>query len=188
MNFKIAVSGASRTEHCCKNIKEVSKEIGREIARQKCTLVTGATIGAPYFASQGFKEIGGYSVGFSPAISRQEHVNTYRLPLDTLDLVVYTGAEYTGRNLILTKGVDAMVVICGRTGTLHEFVTALELDKCIGILEKTGGTADKIRFILEMPRRRRKAVIYDEDPRNLVQKMVEVLKKDKIKKGRERKK
>lgn len=184
MKFKIAVSGASQTDHCCKDIKEVSKEVGREIARQKCTLVTGATIGAPYFASQGFKEIGGYSVGFSPAISRREHVNTYRLPLDTLDLVIYTGADYTGRNIIMTKGVDAMIIICGRTGTLHEFITALELDKYIGVLEKTGGTADKARFILDMPRRSRKGVIYDDDPKRLVQSLVEVLEKDKIGKGR----
>jgi len=35
MQYKIAVSGAAEISHCCKEIEELSKEVGREIVRQK---------------------------------------------------------------------------------------------------------------------------------------------------------
>jgi len=177
MNYRIAVSGASRTKHCCDNIKEISKEVGREIARQKGVLVTGATRGVPYFSSQGYKEVGGLSIGFSPAASRLDHVKTYKLPTDTFDLIVYTGSDYAGRNILMTKAVDAMVIICGRMGTLHEFLTALQIKKPIGVLEKTGGTADKIKYILEGPMREKKRIIYDDDPKKLIEKLIKLIKK-----------
>jgi len=49
MQYKIAVSGAAVTNHCCDNIILISKEVGREIARSHCVLVSGATTGVPYF-------------------------------------------------------------------------------------------------------------------------------------------
>ncbi|MCJ7787073.1 hypothetical protein MUP06_02615, partial [Patescibacteria group bacterium] len=95
IKYKIAVSGAARVSHCCKKIEGISKEVGREIARQNCVLVTGATTGAPYFAALGFKEVGGFSIGFSPATSEAAHLKTYRLPIDAFDVIVYTGFDYT---------------------------------------------------------------------------------------------
>ena len=59
MKYKIAVSGVAQVSHCCKGIKEISEEVGREISRQNCALITGATIGVPYFAALGRKEVGG---------------------------------------------------------------------------------------------------------------------------------
>jgi len=41
MQYKIAVSGAAVTNHCCGNIILISKEVGREIARSHCVLVSG---------------------------------------------------------------------------------------------------------------------------------------------------
>ena len=105
--YKIVVSGAADVAHCCPGIKELSKEIGREIIRQGCILLTGATTGAPYFAAQGCKEEGGMSIGFSPASSEKEHLKIYHLPTDQFDLIIYTGFDYVGRNLILTKAVKS---------------------------------------------------------------------------------
>ena len=181
MAYKIAVSGAARVKHCCKDIKEISKEVGREIARRKCVLITGATTGVPYFAALGCKEAGGFSVGFSPAISEAAHLKTYKLPIDAFDVMIYTGADYTGRNLLMTKASDAVIIICGRMGTLHEFVTAFEVQKSIGVLEGTGGTADKIRQIAKGPYRGMKRVIYARDPKKIVKKLIEEIKKEKLK-------
>ena len=50
--YSIAVSGAAETEHCCKEINKLAKELGKEIARQKCVLITGATTGVPYLAAK----------------------------------------------------------------------------------------------------------------------------------------
>ena len=86
--IKICVSGAAETGHCGLGALEKAKELGREIARQGAILVTGATTGFPLWAAMGAKEVGGFSIGFSPAASEKEHVETYKLPLDYLDLVV----------------------------------------------------------------------------------------------------
>jgi len=177
--FEIVVSGAARVSHCCSNIKELAKEVGREIARQKCNLVTGATTGVPYFAALGCEEAGGFSIGFSPAVSEAAHLKTYRLPLTPFDIMIYTGADYTGRNVMMTKSADGVIIICGRMGTLHEFVTAFELQKPIAVLEGSGGTADKIRQLATGPYRGVKKIIYEKDPRILVRKLTELIKKTK---------
>jgi len=186
--FEIVVSGAARVSHCCDNIKEITKEVGREIARQNCNLVTGATTGVPYFAALGCEEAGGFSIGFSPATSEAAHLKTYRLPLAPFDIMIYTGADYTGRNIIMTKSADGVIIICGRMGTLHEFVTAFELQKPIAVLEGSGGMADKIRQIATGPYRGVKKIIYEKDPKALVKNLIELIKKEKKQnKGRPKK-
>jgi uncharacterized protein (TIGR00725 family) len=179
MQYKIAVSGAARISHCCKAIKKLSKKVGQEVARQKCVLITGATTGVPYFAAQGCKKVGGFSVGFSPATSEAAHLKTYKLPVDPFDVMIYTGADYVGRNVIMTKSVDGVIIICGRMGTLHEFATAFEIQKPIGVLEGTGGTADKIKIIATGPYRGVKKIIYEKDPKKLVEKLIQLIKKEK---------
>ena len=179
LRYNIAVSGAAQINHCCDGIEEISKEVGREVARQKCVLVTGATTGVPYFAAQGCKEVGGFNIGFSPATSEAAHLKTYKLPIDAFDLMVYTGADYVGRDTIMTKSVDAVIIICGRMGTLHEFTTAFEIQKPIGILEGTGGMADKIRIIATGPFREAKKIVYEKDPKELVKKILKAIEDDK---------
>ena len=178
--YEIVVSGAAQVSHCCKNIKEISKDVGREIARQNCNLVTGATTGVPYFAAQGCAEAGGFNIAFSPAVSERAHIKSYKLPLIPFDVVIYTGADYTGRNVIMTKSADGVIIICGRMGTLHEFVTAFELQKPIAVLEGTGGTADRIREIAKGPHRRgTKKIIFEKDYKELVKKLIAQIEKEK---------
>ena len=177
--IKICVSGAAEVSHCCSEIKKLSKELGREIAQQNCVLLTGATTGVPYFTAQGYKEAGGkFSVGFSPANSKKEHLKTYRLPIDQFDLIVYTGFDYVGRNLLLTKAADGVIIACGRTGTLNEFTIAFETKTPIGVLEKSGGTADFVEDILKKGYRPKKKIIYHENPRILVRKLLQLIKKE----------
>jgi len=177
--FEIVVSGAAQLSHCCENIKELAKEVGREIARQNCNLVTGATTGVPYLVAQGCKEAGGFSIGFSPATSEAAHLKSYKLPVDAFDVMIYTGADYAGRNIIMTKSADGVIIVCGRMGTLHEFATAFETQKPTGVLEGSGGTADKIKIIATGPHRGIKKIIYEKDPKILVKKLIELIKKEK---------
>lgn len=187
MGYKIVVSGAAQVGHCCKNIIELSKEVGREIARQGCILITGATTGVPYFTALGCKEVKGFSVGFSPATSEAAHLKTYKLPVKPFDVMIYTGSDYVGRNVLMTKSADGVIIVCGRMGTLHEFATAFEIQKAIGILEGTGGTADKIRKIATGPCRGVKKIIYEKDPKKLVKKLISAIKKEKdLLKGRKK--
>jgi len=175
--LNICVSGAAEPSHCCENIVELSKEVGREIARQNMVLITGATTGVPYYSAVGCKEEGGFSIGFSPASTEKQHVKSYRLPLDKFDLIVYTGFDYAGRNLLLTRSSDAVIIICGRIGTLNEFTVAFEDHKSIGVLEGTGGTADMIRDVLKKGHRGRSNVIFDKDPKKLVERLEQHIRK-----------
>ena len=177
--YEIVVSGAADVTHCCKDIKEISKEVGREIARQKCNLVTGATTGVPYFAALGCAEAGGFNIGFSPAVSEKAHLKSYKLPLDPFDVVIYTGADYTGRNVTMTKSADGVIIICGRMGTLHEFVTAFELQKPIAVLMGTGGMADRIKEIAAGPHRGVRKIIFEKDSKKLVEKLISQIKSKK---------
>jgi len=93
--------------------------------------------------------------------------------------MVYTGADYVGRNVIMTKSADGVIIICGRMGTLHEFTTAFEIQKPIGVLVGTGGTADKIKEIASGPARGAKKIIYEKDPKILVKKLIEEIEKEK---------
>jgi uncharacterized protein (TIGR00725 family) len=177
--YKIAVSGAAKTGHCCHNIESLAEEIGRQIVRQNCILLTGATTGVPYFAAVGCKKAGGLSMGFSPAASESAHKRAYKLPLDQFDVMVYTGFDYSGRNLLLTRAADGVIVVCGRMGTMNEFTIAYEDRKPIGILAGSGGTADLIPGILKRPHKKRGPIVYDSDPKRLVKKLIEAIKRQK---------
>ncbi|MFZ2390319.1 MAG: hypothetical protein WA092_01080 [Minisyncoccales bacterium] len=179
VKYNIVVSGAAEVGHCCEKIEEISKEVGREIARQGHTLVSGATTGVPYFAAIGCNEEGGYNIGFSPAATEKEHLKSYKLPLEPFDMMIYTGGDYAGRDIIMTKSADAVIIICGRIGTLHEFTTAVETKKIIGVLEGTGGTADKIRGIAESYCKIAKEIIYDRDPKSLIKKVIKEIEHQK---------
>lgn len=180
LKIKIAVSGAAETGHCSPNVLELTKELGREIVRQGAVLVTGATTGAPYWATIGAKEEGGFVIGVSPAASEMEHMKRYQLPVDYQDIIIYTGFGYAGRNLLLTRTADAVIVSCGRMGTLNEFTIAFEDDKPIGVLTKTGGTADQIRAIVAEAHRGPGKIVYDSDPQRLVAKVIGLVKKEKL--------
>lgn len=177
--YKIAVSGAAQIGNCPKGVGNLAKEIGKEIIRQGCILITGATTGLPYFAAQGAKEIKGISIGFSPAASEKAHKKVYKLPTDCFDVIVYTGFDYAGRNLLMTRASDGVIIICGRIGTLNEFTIAFENQKPIGVLEGTGGTADIIRIILKGGYRGPKKTIYSKDPKILVRELIELIKEEK---------
>lgn len=180
MKYKIAVSGAAETDHCNVNALNMALEMGKEIVRQNGVVITGATIGIPHWVARGAKEEGGISIGLSPAATEKAHVKSYHLPTDFFDLIVYTGFDYSGRNLLLTRSADAVIVICGRMGTLNEFTIAFEDDKPIGVLEGTGGTADMIREIVERSHRGPGKIIYDSEPKRLLGKVLKMVKKEKV--------
>jgi len=181
LKYKICISGAAETKLCAPDALEKAKELGREIARQNVVLVNGATTGFPYWAAIGAKEKGGFVIGVSPAASQNEHIKNYKLPIDYTDIIIYTGFGYSGRNLLLTRASDAVIVGCGRMGTLNEFTIAFEDRKPIGILEGMGGTTDLIKEIVEKSTRGEETkIIYEKDPKILVQKIIEIIKQEQV--------
>src|SRR3989339_374434 len=177
--IKICVSGAADTGHCGLGTLDKAKELGREIARQGVVLVTGATTGFPFWAAMGAKEEDGISIGISPAASEREHAEIYKLPLDYMDLIIYTGFGYAGRDLLLTRAADAVICGCGRVGTIHEFTIAFEDGKPIGILEGPWETDVQLKEIVEKGHRPNTKIATGPDPKKLLEDVIVLVKKDK---------
>ncbi|HYC83102.1 MAG TPA: hypothetical protein VEB60_00945 [Candidatus Paceibacterota bacterium] len=178
---KICISGAAETGHCGPDAMELAKELGREIARQGGVLVTGATTGFPLWSAMGCKEEGGVSLGLSPAASEREHIDVYKLPVEYQDLIIYTGFGYSGRNLLLTRSSDAVIVGCGRIGTLNEFTVAFEDGKPIGVLQGAWEFDELLQEIIEKGRRPNENILFDENPKNLVARLIDLIEKNKEK-------
>ncbi len=178
LKYKIAVSGAAETEFVAPDSMRDVEMIGQLIAEHGMVTVTGATTGAPFWAAKGAKKAGGLVVGISPAATKREHVEIYKLPLDYHDLIMYTGFGYSGRNLLFTRSADAVITVCGRIGTLNEFTDAFEDAKPQGVLLGEGGTTDMIQDILKNAHRGTGKVVFDTDPKALIEKVIALIEKD----------
>lgn len=175
LKIKLGVSGAAETGHCGLDALDKAKELGKEIIRQGGILITGATTGFPLWSAMGAKEEHGISIGLSPAISAKDHVEGYRLPLDYMDLIIYTGFGFPGRDLLFTRSCEALFVGCGRIGTIHEFTIAFEEGKPIGVLEGSWTMDEQIKDMLEKSDRPSPNVIFDPDPKTLVAKVIKMV-------------
>ncbi len=177
--IKLCVSGAAETGHCGIDAYDKGISLGQEIAKHGAIVVTGATTGFPMWSAMGAKQAGGFSLGFSPANTEKEHVEVFNLPLEYMDVIVYTGFGYPGRDLILTRSSDAVLFGCGRIGTIHEFTIAFEDHKPIGILEADWETDEVFKNILEHGHRSNDQIVFDSDPKALVERVIELVKKAK---------
>ena len=176
---KIGVSGAADTGYCGLDAFEKAKELGREIAKQGAIITTGATTGFPMYASMGAKDECGFSIGFSPAANEQEHIEVYKLPLEYMDVIVYTGFGYSGRDLIFVRSSDAVVIGCGRIGTLNEFSVAFEDHRPIGILEGSWQTDEILHQVIDQAHRPNPRVVFDSDPKAMVERLIEMVAKQR---------
>jgi len=178
MRYQICISGAAAGE-TVQASHQLAFDMGKLIAERGKTLITGATVGLPWYAAQGaFSVVGkrGVSIGFSPASSFREHVAVYKLPTVEFDYINFTGMAYVGRDVHLVRSSDAVITIGGRMGSLHELSTALESRKVCGVLLGSGGLADYVPTLLEhVQAPGAKDVIYDTDPARLLDKVIAAL-------------
>jgi uncharacterized protein (TIGR00725 family) len=119
----VSVIGAGS---CNEEIYSMAEEVGRLLAEEGVTLVTGGLGGVMEAASKGAFEAGGTTVGILPGPNRDE-VNNY------VSVPVTTGLSHA-RNIIVVRSADAVIAISGEYGTLSEIAIALKLGKpVIGI-------------------------------------------------------
>jgi uncharacterized protein (TIGR00725 family) len=180
--YQICISGAAKGE-AVELGRKMIEDAGREIASKGHITLTGATTGLPYYAAKAAIVAGGISIGFSPAASRLSHIKKYRLPTDAYDCLLYTGFEYTGRNLFLVRSADAVLMVGGRIGTLNELTIAIEERKPVGVLLGSGGMTVEVERVLRAAKRTRTGIIFGYDPAKLVDDLVKMIKtkNDKLK-------
>ena len=123
----------------------------------------------------GAKEVGGKTVGVSPAINFKEHVEYYKYPPDVFDSLVFTGSGYKGRNVTLVRSCDAVISVQGMIGTLNELTIAYDEKKIIGLVLGTGGASDLFLDVLRKMGKSNENVFSSDDPNILVEKIIEAL-------------
>jgi uncharacterized protein (TIGR00725 family) len=176
--YQICVSGAAKGDSVEEG-KALATSMGAAIAQAGHALMTGATVGLPNYAAEGYKAAGGkMSLGISPASSKVEHVRKYRLPTAAYDIILYSGLHYVGRDSLLITSSDAVISIGGRLGTLHEFTIALESDTPIAFLQGAGGISSEITRLIELAPSSIKPgaiILFDTSPEQLIQNLTKAL-------------
>jgi predicted Rossmann-fold nucleotide-binding protein len=127
----------------------------------------------------GAKDECGFSIGFSPAANELEHVETYKLPLDYMDVIVYTGFGYSGRDLLFVRSSDAVIIGPGRIGTLNEFAVSFEDHKPIGVLVGSWRTDEFLREVIDAAHRPNPNIVFSADPKELVETLIGMVQKQK---------
>jgi uncharacterized protein (TIGR00725 family) len=121
MAVQVSVVG-SGGEH-----EERAETVGRLLAEQGATVVTGGLGEVMAAASRGAKGAGGTTIGILPGETRAG-ANPW------LDHVVISGIGHA-RNLAVVASGDAVIAVGGRYGTLAEIGFALTLDRPVVVLE-----------------------------------------------------
>ncbi len=175
-SIKVGVSGSAVIAD--KESARKAELIGYHLARAGAIVVTGDTTGIPDEAAKGAKKAGGFTLGVSPAHNFHDHVRRYKLPYRYTDFAIYTGFGYSGRNLLFIRATDAVIFVHGRIGTLNEFTIAFEDKKPIGILTDSGGISDELDHLLTVAHRGRNLIVFDDNPKRLVEKVLKMAKAD----------
>lgn len=154
--------------------RQVARRLGRAVARNGCTLITGACPGLPYDAVEGAKEAGGLVVGISPALGEADHVRRFHSPVQGFDVIIYTGSGLMGREVVNIRSSDMVVIVGGHSGTLGELAIAYDEGRLIGVLTGTGGVADLTADLQHnlAVKATGAQLLYDDDPDELMRRLI----------------
>ncbi len=130
------------------SLREKTAALAQALALCDVILLTGGTTGLVYAVGKAAHDAGVFHVGVSPASSKSEHLERYKLPIDACDLLVYTGFGLKGRNVVLVRSCDIVIFIAGAMGSLNEFTIAHDEGRVIGCLTGTGGVAGEADYLL----------------------------------------
>lgn len=168
MKIKVGVMGSA--EETSATLREKAMALGRVIAGREVILLTGATTGLVYQVGKAARDAGAFHIGISPAGDEREHVERYGLPTDACDAIIHTGFGMKGRNVVLVRSCDIVLIMAGSIGSLNEFTIAYDEGKVIGCLTGTGGVADEVENIVRtLPKQTQARIVYDDDPERLIQ-------------------
>src|SRR5205085_2938875 len=168
MKIKIGIMG-SAGEAASPKIAEAANTLGKTIAARDLILLTGATTGLVHLIGKAAHEAGAFHIGISPGEDEHEHVETFGLPTDACDAIIYTGFGLKGRNVVLVRSCDVVLFIGGSMGSLNEFTIAHDEGRVIGCLTGTGGVADEAERLLQIfPKKTQACVLHGDDPTRLL--------------------
>ena len=117
-----------------------AEAVGRVVAGQGATLVTGGRSGVMEAASRGARAGGGHPIGILPSADRRD-ANPH------VAIAILTGLG-PARGLTLVRSCDAVILIGGGAGTMVELGYAYLERRRTVVLRHTGGLADRLEPFL----------------------------------------
>jgi len=169
----------------------LAEQLGQALARYDIVLVTGAGEGIPHqVVTAAYNAGAGEIWGFTQARDLDE----LKKETPKIDVAIYSRFVFVPRsfpfddirvrrkyrNVISTATCDGGVVASGRWGTMHEFSGLYDVEKVIGVLIGSGGTADLLADNFGRINKPNKAVvIFEKDPQRLVESVLTEVKKRK---------
>ena len=134
--IQILVAGHN-DDGCTPDHEKIAYEIGYEVAKSDCVLITGGLGGVMKAASRGAHDANGLTVGIIPH-DDASFANEF------CDIVIPSGMGLT-RDFLTALSADGVIIVGGGSGTLSEVCAAYMHTKPIVAIRNTGGAAD--RFI-----------------------------------------
>jgi uncharacterized protein (TIGR00725 family) len=182
MRIKLGVMGSAASESARldagNTLVTKAESLARAIAAQDVILLTGATTGIVYVVGKAAHDAGSFHIGISPGSNEREHIEMYKLPVDAVDCLVYTGFGLKGRNVVLVRSCEIVLFVAGAMGSLNEFTIAHDEGKVIGCLTGTGGVADETEYLLQKFGKRGTTarIFQNDDPERLIEDCLNALK------------
>jgi uncharacterized protein (TIGR00730 family) len=115
----VSIFGSARTSRGDSNYRQ-ARRLGRRLAEEGFTVITGGGGGIMEAANRGAREAEGVSVGLAIDLPHEQHVNEY------VDLAVYHRYFFV-RKTMFVKYAQAFVIFPGGFGTLDELFESLTL-------------------------------------------------------------
>lgn len=151
---------------CTPDHEKIAYEIGYEVAKSDCVLITGGLGGVMKAASHGAHDANGLTVGIIPQ-DDASFANEF------CDIVIPSGMGLT-RDFLNALSADGIIIVGGGSGTLSEICAAYMHKKPMVAIRNTGGTAD--RFIDGyVDHRKNVKIIGVDSPKDAVKKILELI-------------
>ncbi|WP_297212852.1 MULTISPECIES: TIGR00725 family protein [Thermodesulfovibrio] len=114
----VGVIGAGKADE---ELIRLAEEVGRLLAKNGITVITGGLGGVMEAACRGAYFKGGITVGILPTLSKEDANPYVKIPIPT--------GMGEMRNALIVRASDALVAIGGEYGTLSEIAFALKTGK-----------------------------------------------------------
>jgi len=151
---------------CTPHHEKIAYDIGYEVAKSDCVLLTGGLGGVMKAASHGAHDANGIVVGIIPQ-DDASFANEF------CDVVIPSGMGLT-RDFLNALSADGIIIVGGASGTLSEICAAYMHKKPMVAIRNTGGTAD--RFIDGyIDHRKNVKIIGVDSPKDAVKKILELI-------------
>ena len=151
---------------CTPAHEKIAYEIGYEVAKSNCVLITGGLGGVMKAASHGAHDANGLTIGIIPQ-DDASFANEF------CDVVIPSGMGMT-RDFLTALSADGVIIVGGGSGTLSEICAAYMNKKPIVAIRNTGGAAD--RFIDGyVDHRKIVKIIGVDSPKDAVNKILELI-------------